>query len=315
MKKIYHLCLSSPDEIMFRSSEDYWRAYNCLALAAHKTESQILADSIMSNHIHVAVISPDPEGMMGQYRYPYSRYFNNKYMRSGRVGERAPYITPIEGLHRILATISYILRNPLHHGICATPFAYPHNSANVYFQTELGKNRPEELLPRKSILSHLPSRSTFPEHYQMNKNGVFTRKSVTEISQVELLYGTAKNFNFHMNRISNEQWIKEQQQDDANSDSQIITLDKIEPFSTDRQIQNMLIHEKGKSDYKKRTDLEICQEIDSIHIQKYKKESVYLLSETEKNEIGNILYRNHASVSQIKRCLNMGSRHDARKML
>ena len=44
MKSVYHFCFSS-DEVMFRSDEDYVRAFNCYALALLKTESLSLADA------------------------------------------------------------------------------------------------------------------------------------------------------------------------------------------------------------------------------------------------------------------------------
>ncbi len=302
MKKIYHLCLSSSDEVMFREDKDYQRAYNCFALAAAKTGSQVLADSIMSNHVHFAVVSTAPEELMEAYRFAYSRYFNSKYLREGRMGERYAFITEIEGIHRILATISYILRNALHHGVCATPFGYPHNSSNVYFQKELGKVRAEDVLPEKSMYRFLPGRCRVPAHFKMSSSGVFMRECVTEVAQVELLYGTAKNFSFHMNRTSGEQWESEQKED-TDTNTPIITLKNIEHGFTSRDIDRMLIHEKGKSDYKKMSDIALCWDIDNIYVKRYHKKSVYRLAESEKRELGNMLFKMHIPVQQIKRCL------------
>ena len=45
MKKTYHLCLSSDDEVMFRDLEDYNRGFNCFALALYMTDSTGLVES------------------------------------------------------------------------------------------------------------------------------------------------------------------------------------------------------------------------------------------------------------------------------
>ena len=48
MRKTYHLCLASHDEVMHRSEEDYIYDVNCMALAILRTGSRGLADSVMS---------------------------------------------------------------------------------------------------------------------------------------------------------------------------------------------------------------------------------------------------------------------------
>ena len=55
MKKTYHLCLSAGNEIMFRDLEDYYRGFNCFALALYKTGSTGLVESFMSSHTHQVV--------------------------------------------------------------------------------------------------------------------------------------------------------------------------------------------------------------------------------------------------------------------
>ena len=82
------MCLSGKDEIMFRTDEDYRRAINCLVLAAYKTESSILAYAFMSTHVHLCIKTSNPYKVMTIYRYAYTRYFNNKYHRRGKLGDR-----------------------------------------------------------------------------------------------------------------------------------------------------------------------------------------------------------------------------------
>ena len=79
MKKSYHICISSDDEVMFRDNDDYNRAFNTLALALYKTDSTGLVESIMSTHIHMLVQTNDPRKLAETYRMPYAKYFNYKY--------------------------------------------------------------------------------------------------------------------------------------------------------------------------------------------------------------------------------------------
>ena len=139
MKKTYHLCLSGGDEILFRDEEDYNRGFNCFALALYKTGSTGLVESFQSTHCHKMVQTEDPVEFMYVMRQSYSKYFNRKYDRHGRVGEKMHFTLEVVGLHHHLAAMSYVLRNALHHGVVPIPYAYPHCSANAIFRREMGK--------------------------------------------------------------------------------------------------------------------------------------------------------------------------------
>ena len=45
MKKVFHLCHSSKEEVLFRNHDDYNWGFNSYALALYKTESCSLADA------------------------------------------------------------------------------------------------------------------------------------------------------------------------------------------------------------------------------------------------------------------------------
>ena len=83
--------------------------------------------------------------LMYRNRNAYSRYFNTKYRRKGRLGEKHFFLLEIEGLHHTIAALNYVNRQGLHHGLAATPFDYPHCSANAFFQKQLGKKALTEL--------------------------------------------------------------------------------------------------------------------------------------------------------------------------
>lgn len=302
MKKTYHLCLSAGDEVMFRDLEDYYRGFNCFALALYKTGSAGLVESFMSTHTHQMIQTSDPKDFMFNFRNPYSKYFNRKYGRTGKLGEGHHFTLDIVGYHHMVAAASYVLRNPLHHGTAPIPYAYPHCSVNSIFRSAMGKFHNEALLPEKSYSRFIGRHAEYPSNYKMTKSGVFLRESVLDIPQVENMFGTPRAFNFYMTRKSGEEWDKEQDKDGNHIAP--INLHTIERGVSMHNIERMTFFEAGKSDYRKISDIELCTELDILARSRYGKHSVYQLSIQEKQQIAEYLYRvRHISESQIRRCL------------
>lgn len=304
MKKTYHLCLSGGDEILFRDEEDYNRGFNYFALALYKTGSTGLVESFQSTHCHKMVQTEDPVEFMYLMRQSYSKYFNRKYDRHGRVGEKMHFTLEIVGLYHHLAAMTYVLRNALHHGLVPIPYAYPHCSVNAIFQKEMGKRPPERLLEERYFHRFTGKKAEWPSYYRMSESGVFLRESVLDIVQVENMYTSPRAFNYYMSRKSGEEWEKEQEKDKTGVVP--VRLESIEAGIKSQTVEKMLIYENGRSDYRKISDIDLCTEIDRNIVPRYGKTSVYHLSRSEKQQIGEQLYRQyHLSEAQIRRCLAM----------
>ena len=302
MIKTFHLCLSSDDEVMFRDEEDYNRGFNCFALALYKTGSTGLVESFMSNHTHQLVQTSDPNKFMGAFRMPYTKYFNRKYCRSGKLGEPVHFTMEIQGLYHHLAAMSYILRNGLHHGLAPIAYGYPHCSINAIFQKEMGKHTEQDLIPQNSFYRHIGRNVDFPDSYKMSSSGLFLRESVLDIAQVENMFATPRAFDYYMNRKTSEEWIKEQGKD--NNQSAPVTLGLIESKVQLTSEKDMLIFEGGRMDYKKISDIELCKEIDTITREDFKKPSIYVLTHDEKLMIAKHMKDTfYANSSQLSRCL------------
>lgn len=302
MRRSYHICISGGDEVIFRSTEDYHHAFNCLALASYGTDSSLLAEAVMSTHAHFCARTQEPAMLIHDFRYPYARYFNNKYRRSGRLGERNAFILELDGLYHHLSALSYVLRNPVHHGIAPTPFAYPHSSACAFFKDALGRNTPELMLHPRYYNQFLPSRAEYPETYKMNASGVFVRESVLDIPDVEHLFSSPRAYQYYMNRLSGEEWKREQEKDSNGQPP--VTLSSIEHGVGLNALDIMLSNENGRGDYNAMTDIRLCEFIDQELLPRYCKESVYLLSRTEKEKLGNYLCSKYRlSRGQVARCI------------
>lgn len=287
---------------MFRDLEDYNRGFNSFAIALYKTNSTGLVESFMSTHMHLLVQTDSPKDFMMCFRLIYTMYFNKKYGRSGKLGEKLHFTMEVVGYHHTLAAMSYILRNALHHGVAPIPYAYPHCSANAIFMHEMEKRPEENLLPQKSYYKHLGRTAEYPDSYKMNKSGVFLRESVLDIPQVENLFVTPRMFNFYMSRKSSEEWEAEQSKDQNNSP--LINIQSIERGVNTESAEKLLLFENGKVDYRRLSDINLCTEIDKNILPKYGKTSVYQLSSEEKTHIANHLYKTrHVNIAQIRRCL------------
>lgn len=302
MKKTYHLCLSGDDEVIFRDQEDYHMGFNYFAIALYKTDSIGLAESFMSTHTHQTIQTAAPDEFMYNFRRPYSLYFNNKYQRTGRLGEMDHFTMEVNGYHHQVAAISYTLRNALHHGVVSIPYSYPHCSVNAIFRREMGKFTDEKTLPRSQTYKHLSRRAEFPDSYKMSESGVFLRESVLDIPQVENLFVTPRAFNYYMSRKSSEEWDKEQAKD-GNGQAPV-NLTSIENGILLHNTNQMHAFEAGKADYRKITDIELCTMLDNLARTRYGRHSVYQLTRQEKAQIAEELYKTlHLSEALIRRCL------------
>ena len=294
MRKTVHLCLSSHDEIMYRSEEDLNMGFNCLALAILSTESRLLAEGFLTTHNHCLIQTENHKEVFSRSRYAYTRYFNAKYGRKGRLGEKTCFSLEIEGLHHMTAALNYIIRQGLHHGLATTPFAYPHCSANAFFRKELGKSYTPTLLPDANRYLYLPRDNRIPsDKYRMSSSGLLLREDIIDTAYVEEVYISPRNYLFQMNKASNnDQECTEQRQE---NDAPPITVEIIEAGVPDFDSKAVTRFEQGRVDRNRMTDLELCEIIDRRIIPLFSKESqptsIYGLPESTRSDICALLWK------------------------
>ena len=309
---------------MFRSEADLNMGFNCLALAILETESRLLAEGFMTTHYHCLVQTDDASAVMYKSRLAYSRYFNTKYERNGRLGEKHYFSLDIDGANHTLAALDYVIRQGLHHGLSSTPFGYPHCSANAFFRSELGKSDTQRILPDKLRHRFLPSNVRIPPQYRMSENGLLLREDIVDTAFVEQYYFTPRNFLFHMNKLSGERDTDDQIRE---NDTPPITMETIEAGIPDFVSKEAKVFEQGKVNHKRMTDLELCAAIDAQILPRLSKNgetlSVYQLSQYKRAAIYEALWKENLSAkytnnahgilsgktvteAQLKRCLCIG---------
>lgn len=293
MRKIYHLSFSSHDEVLYRNEADLRMGFNCIAEAIMHTEARAMADGEMSTHWHLIAQTDDPKALSKRARYSYTRYFNAKYKRRGRLGEHSAFILNIDGYYRTLNAMNYVNRQGLHHGLATSAFGYPFCSINTFFQKELGKPRTIHLMPKPERYHYLTHNLSVPDHFRMDERGLLLREDILDIGTVEHYYVTPRNFLFQMNRYTSEEMIAEQKEE--KSSTPIITLDLIERCDPDMDIKHMLSNESGKMNKNRMNDLELCRLIDDFYIPRFSRGSetatVYTLTPRERNSLYETLSR------------------------
>lgn len=296
----YHVCISSEKELLFRDESDYIRGFNCLALAIDKTESVLLADAFMSNHVHFCVQTNKLKDLVWLFRTYYYRYFNSRYKRKGPLGDPGFTAIPIEGPKHCTVAISYVLRNPLHHGVTSTPFEYKYSSVSTYFKKQFGHDNNVSPIANSRFKGNLPMNVTCPSTYKMEPSGQISRVTVIDINQVEHLFQTPQQFMLYMIRRTSKKW-REEQEEDPN-ESEPISLELLESNKYD--ITSMENNEKFKFQVTSSTDEMICQIIDYKIISKYDTDSIYQLTFQQKVDIAKFLKSEYScSDTQLARCL------------
>ena len=275
---------------------------NLLALRGYAMETEVECEADMSTHVHMNVLTAQPSRFAGQVRMSYTKWFNTKYGRRGRFGEKYTFISKVDGFYHQQVVFNYILRNGLHHCAAATSFGYPYCSVREQFADDLGMEQEVAAnWTREEIASFLPRFSEFPDEYQMTAQGVFLRRSFMEIRKVEQYYVTPRNYLYQMNRLTDESWTKEQQQDQTGPP---ITLQDVEQVD-ENTVAQLLKNESGRNfKHGRMQDLDVCHLIDHDILPGYGVQSVYQLTATQKQRIFHQLSNDfHLPEHQIRRCL------------
>lgn len=306
MKQLYHFCITSHNEVLFRDDEDIRNITNILALEAYSCQIELWSDAIMSTHLHGIAFADERRILLfcQRLKMRITKFHRNRHLGRGPLFDPGNFLLPLNGNNHILAAVSYVLRNGLHHAQSATPFSYPHCSANYLFRHDLGKDPiVPSITSRTDIARLLPRRSEFPDNYTMDRDGFLQRSSFENLTMVEHYFRSPRCFDYYMSRLSGEEWQREQQEDSTSETP--VTLDLLEPAQPYEPIARMLASERGRNYSPTRmSDQDFCQLIDKEYVPGYSVNSVYQLSREQRISVGqDIVRRLHAAPGQIQRCL------------
>ena len=81
----------------------------------------------------------------------------------------------------------------------------------------LGLESPGATLPDHNKRGHLPVRCKCPDGWRMDTSGLILREDVIDTADVEHMFKTPRAYLYYMNRLSGEEWTKEQEKDKIQS--------------------------------------------------------------------------------------------------
>ncbi len=306
--KFYHICFTSHNEVLCRNHTDYSILFNCIVQAVINTNSKLLAYCIMSNHVHIAVCT---EGLaltnlVKRIRTSYTQMFNHIYQRNGSLGDPSFYRIELQGRCHTVTALSYILRNPMHHNVCANPYDYPFSSINLYFRKSLSSVPFVRYKNANISRCRLVRRNNvLPKNMAFDSNGQILPQNIVENTIVESLFGSYNAFQYYMHRRNYEEWSLEQLSDGNNIKP--ISIEYIEPFLTSDEIKRAILQSPNWQREETISDLELCHIIDEEYLPYFKVRSYAQLTHEQKKEIYTVLCRRFMFASnQIARCLGFG---------
>lgn len=305
MKRLYHISITSHNEVITRNRDDVRTITNILAVAGWRNNCEILSDAIMSTHIHLVILSEYPRKFVASFLMSLSKWFNHKYGRKGTFGDKRYFILELDGMNHIVTCLCYVLKNGVHHFQAPTAFAYKDCTTPFLFAKELGREPPASTLTSRSdIRPFLPKRCDFPDYFVADMNGTILRSSFEEIVKTEGYFSRVNNFLQKMARSPNDRrWKDEQETDDTASE--IISLKTVEPGYDVDDIRKMEIYGDGYYYHPKTmSDMDVCCLIDNTFLPPLNVSSIYSLSTTQISNIARSLkYEFHLPEKQIARCL------------
>ena len=122
-------------QILFEEEDDYRFYLSRLGKYSRELEITINAYCLMENHVHMLVNDQQnhvPE-MMQKLGVSYTKYYNDKYERSGHLFQGRYLSEPVWDKVYLFTVFRYILNNPRKAGIC-TADQYRWSSYKAYFK-------------------------------------------------------------------------------------------------------------------------------------------------------------------------------------
>lgn len=177
--KFYHVCTDGLEQVtLLKDEEDFKTAWNYIALIAWRIGVEVVAFTLMSNHVHVILACGDisqADVAIKSYKKMLSLHLKNKYGLKKALHRTDDCISLIDTVAYMKNCIAYILRNAVCARICAKPEDYRWSSYACYFPNA----RPEKFLPVSEL--------TFSQKRKLLRTGMNLRDCPLRITEEGLV--------------------------------------------------------------------------------------------------------------------------------
>lgn len=157
---IYHVIQRGIDRMLIFRDDDDNRMYLNLLRLEICDSFEVYCYCLMDNHVHLIIKSNQLSFHISHIASVYAMWFNHKYERSGYLFQDRFKSEVIEEEGYLLRCFRYILRNPVHAGICKSVSAYEWSSYQLYF------NRPNSFLSTAFLNLFFDSKIDFQAYVQ-----------------------------------------------------------------------------------------------------------------------------------------------------
>jgi REP-associated tyrosine transposase len=138
-------------QLIFCDQRDFEFFLGLLANVAGRYGWRIRAYSLMRNHFHLLIETPDESLSAGMHRLNggYAQWFNEHHQVEGHVFERRFASILVEAEPHLLELLRYIVLNPVRAGLCAHPGEWRWSS----YRATAGRIRTPRLLALEGVWS------------------------------------------------------------------------------------------------------------------------------------------------------------------
>lgn len=190
---VYHIVVRGMDrQRIFEDKRDYYKYLDLLAYYKKECGFTLFAYCLMSNHVHLLLQTDKvPIGtVMQRLSTKYSKWFNERYERSGHLQQERFYSEAVETEQYFCTVLRYIHQNPLKGGLeehvgekyIWTSFREYRGDYAFIVDTELALRL---MGNRKQVIDYLTgidnTRCLDVDNYGMRKNDTLARQIICEL--------------------------------------------------------------------------------------------------------------------------------------
>jgi len=155
MPNHFHLLVRTKEDMVYKYSNAD-RSGDAVRFERHKWETI----NLLACEAPDSVRKPVPHRHFAHLFNSYTRYFNQRFGRTGNLFERPFKRKLIENEHYLKQVVLYIHNNPTHHGFCSHPLEYPWSSYLTC--TSLKRTK----LKRDTVVGWFNDRSNFAHRHE-----------------------------------------------------------------------------------------------------------------------------------------------------
>ena len=193
------------DRIWFRDDEDFKMGMNLVAILACTLKVDVLAFTLMSNHVHfvLACTHEEAEAFIDEYKRRYAQYFRRRYGLKEYLRGNGYRIDPIDGNEESLEwVIAYVQMNCVAANICLSPTGYLWGTGNSFFTETQGRWHRLGDYSKCAARRLLHTMEELPPHLLISDSGYILPESYVNVEFVETVFRTPKRMLYFLQNSS-----------------------------------------------------------------------------------------------------------------